>query len=145
MRVLLNRAHKALPAALGTLTLVSVGLLLSADAWPRLFLSLPRGLLGALPLVLVALAYLAHQSLRRPRPAELAKAISLAVAFLFWAANQLWSANSHAQLFNDIAIALFVVDVFLVIVGWPRTYPSAFAGDLQQLESRSRGRGVGGG
>ena len=28
-----------------------------------------------------------------------------------------------ATLFNDIAIALYVLDVFLVMVGWPTTSP----------------------
>jgi hypothetical protein len=59
---------------------------------------------------------------------ELAKAILLAVAFLFWAANQLWPAWPQATLLNDIAIALFVLDVFLVMIGWPPTSPdSSFA------------------
>jgi hypothetical protein len=47
----------------------------------------------------------------------------LAIAFLFWAANQLWPGSAYATLFNDVAIALFVLDVFLVIVGWPATSP----------------------
>jgi hypothetical protein len=29
----------------------------------------------------------------------------------------------QATLFNDFAIALFVLDVFLVMVGWPVTSP----------------------
>ena len=54
---------------------------------------------------------------------EMVKAVMLALAFLFWAANQLWPDLPQATLFNDIAIALFVLDVFLVIVGWPATSP----------------------
>ena len=42
------------------------------------------------------------------------------VSLLFWAANQLWPDLPQATLFN-IAIALFVLDVFLVIIGWPTT------------------------
>jgi hypothetical protein len=38
-------------------------------------------------------------------------------------ANQLWPDLPQATLFNDIAIALFVLDVFLVIIGWPTTFP----------------------
>jgi hypothetical protein len=49
------------------------------------------------------------------------KAIPLAIAFLFWSANQLWPNLSQATLCNDIAIALFVLDVFLVMIGWPAT------------------------
>jgi len=55
--------------------------------------------------------------------AELVKAILLATAFLFWAANQLWPHLRQATLFNDIAIALFVFDIFLVMIGWPATSP----------------------
>jgi Flp pilus assembly protein protease CpaA len=51
------------------------------------------------------------------------KAVMLAVAFLFWAVNQLWPDLRQATFFNDIAIALFVLDVFLVMVGWPATSP----------------------
>jgi hypothetical protein len=125
---MMKRAHRALPVALGAVTLASVGLLFAGDAWPRVFPAGSHDFLGALPLVLIALAYLVYQSVRRPAPAELAKAVLLAIAFLFWAANQLWSEEPCATLFNDIAIALFVVDVFLVIVGWPRSSPDeAFA------------------
>jgi hypothetical protein len=45
--------------------------------------------------------------------------VVLAAAFLFWAANQLFSESPHAVLLNDLAIALFVLDVFLSIVGMP--------------------------
>ena len=68
---------------------------------------------------MIAIAYLVYQAAHRPSAKELAKAILLAVAFLFWAANQLWPDSPYATLYNDIAIALFVLDVFLVIVGWP--------------------------
>jgi Flp pilus assembly protein protease CpaA len=53
----------------------------------------------------------------------LVKAIMLAAAFMFWAANQLWPDIRQATLFNDIAVALFVLDVFLVMIGWPATSP----------------------
>jgi hypothetical protein len=72
---------------------------------------------------MIALAYLVYQIAHRPPRMEMVKAILLAVAFLFWAANQLWPGLPQATLFNDIAIGLFVLDVFLVIVGWPATSP----------------------
>src|SRR5207302_2703617 len=74
----------------------------------------------ALPLVLVALSYLAYQGLRQPGPRELLKAALLAAAFMFWAANQLMPQSRVATLLNDVAIVLFALDVFLVMVGWPR-------------------------
>jgi hypothetical protein len=75
--------------------------------------------LGAFPLAMIAVAYLVYQFAHRPRPQEWIKAILLAVAFLFWAANQFWPDIPQATLFNDIAIGLFVLDVFLVMIGWP--------------------------
>ena len=79
--------------------------------------------LATFPLIMIAIAYLLYQGLHRPTAREFLKAIMLAVAFLFWAANQLWPDLPQAMLFNDIAIALFVLDVFLVIIGWPATSP----------------------
>jgi len=72
---------------------------------------------------MIAFAYLVYQIAHRPARREFAKAILLAVAFLFWAANQLWPDFRQATLFNDVAIALFVLDVFLVMIGWPPTSP----------------------
>ncbi len=77
---------------------------------------------------MISFAYLIYQMAHRPVAMEFVKAILLAVAFLFWAANQFWADLPQATLFNDIAIALFVLDIFLVILGWPLTSPdSSFA------------------
>jgi hypothetical protein len=108
---------------LGALTLASVAVLLVWDAMPRLFPANAHNLLGALPLALIAVAYLVYQTIRRPGPAELFKAALLATAFLFWAANQYWPDSPRSTLYNDVAIALFVLDVFFVLVGWPASSP----------------------
>ena len=118
----LDRAHRAMSLVLGALTLVSLGLLLAWNVNPKFFPIRAHGFLAAFPLAMIAIAYLLYQSARRPSAKELLKAMMLAVAFLFWAANQLWPDLPQATLFN-IAIALFVLDVFLVIIGWPTTSP----------------------
>jgi drug/metabolite transporter (DMT)-like permease len=112
-----------LPVILGVLTLVSVVVLLAWDVFPGLFPSDAHSLLGALPLALIAVAYLFYQTVRRPGRAEAFKAVLLAIAFLFWAANQFWPESPRATLYNDLAIALFVLDVFFVLVGWPTGSP----------------------
>lgn len=119
----LDRAHRALAVIAGVVTLASVGVLLLWDCLPRLFPARAHDALGAFPLALIAVAYLIYQTAHRPPVREFLKAIMLAVAFLFWAANQLWPNYRLSTLFNDIAIALFVLDVFLVIVGWPASSP----------------------
>jgi hypothetical protein len=119
MYIRLDRAHRFLPVFLGVLTLVGVGVLLVWDVIPGMFPPGSHDYIAAFPLGLIAIAYLTYQIAHRPTAKEFAKAAMLAAAFLFWAANQLWPNLREATLFNDIAIALFVLDVFLVLVGWP--------------------------
>jgi uncharacterized membrane protein len=119
----LDRAHRAIPLLLGVVTLISLGVLLAWHVNPKFFPAGAHDFLAAFPLAMIATAYLLYQSARRPAAMEFVKAIMLAVAFLFWAANQLWPDLRQATLFNDIAIALFVLDVFLVMTGWPTTSP----------------------
>jgi hypothetical protein len=100
-----------------------VGALLVWDAFPQLFPARSHDCLAAISLAMIALAYLVYQGVHRPSILEFTKATMLAAGFLFWAANQFWPNLPQATLFNDIAIALFVLDVFLVMIGWPQTSP----------------------
>jgi hypothetical protein len=125
----LNRAHRALPVLLGIVTLVGVAVLLVWDVAPSLFPARAHDALGAFPLAMIAIAYLVYNTAHRPRALEFLKAILLAVAFLFWAANQLWPDSPRATLYNDIAIGLFVLDVFLVMIGWPANSPDESFGE----------------
>jgi uncharacterized membrane protein len=137
MSIRLDLSRRFLPVILGVVTLADVLLLLIWDAFPKLFPARSHDFLAAFSLALIALAYLVYQIARRPAPMEMVKAIMLAFAFLFWAANQLWPDLPQATLFNDIAIALFVLDIFLVIVGWPATSPDeSFAESPPQQKSR---------
>jgi hypothetical protein len=119
MNTRLDRTHRAIPVILGVITLIGVAALFVWDAYPALFPARAHDLLGAFPLAMIAVAYLLYQSAHRPTSMEWLKAIILAVAFLFWSANQFWRDPHQAIIFNDVAIALFVLDVFLVMIGWP--------------------------
>jgi uncharacterized membrane protein len=132
----LDRAHRALPVVLGVATLIGVALLLARDMNPGAFSATAHDALGAFPLAMIAIAYLLYQIIRRPTAKEFVKALMLAVAFLFWAANQFWPDRPEATLFNDIAIALFVVDVFLVLVGWPTTSPDESFAEVHVDEAK---------
>jgi hypothetical protein len=128
MYIRLDRTHRAVPVILGAVVLADVGALFVWDAFPRLFPAGSHHFLASFSLATIAFAYLVYQIARRPAPMEFAKAVMLAAAFLFWAANQFWPDLPQATLFNDVAIALFVLDVFLVMVGWPQASPdSSFA------------------
>ena len=119
----LKQTRRYFQVILGEVILGSVGVLLIWDAFPQLFPARAHEILASFPLAMIALAYIVYQCARRPARMEFVKAIMLAIAFLFWAANQLWPDLRQATLFNDIAIALFVLDMFLVMVGWPATSP----------------------
>ena len=123
MQIASNRARKLVPLVLGIITLAAVALLFAEDARPQLFPAQSHEVLAAFSLAMIACACLAYEAVRRPARSEVVKAILLACAFLFWAANQLWPASHLATLFNDIAIALFVFDVFLAITGRPLPTP----------------------
>jgi hypothetical protein len=115
--------RRLLPVILCIVTLVSVGMLIVWDILPGLFPARAHDFLAAFPLALIAFTCLVYEAVRRPAPSELIKAILLACAFLFWAANQFWQGLRQATLFNDMAIGLFVFDVFLAIVGRPVSIP----------------------
>ncbi|HME34329.1 MAG TPA: hypothetical protein VKF84_03750 [Candidatus Sulfotelmatobacter sp.] len=123
MSIRLAWDRRSLPVILCVVTLVSVGVLLLWEVFPRLFPARAHNFLAAFPLAMIACACLVYEAVRRPSRSELVKAILLACAFLFWAANQFWPALRQATLFNDIAIALFVFDVFLAMIGRPVSVP----------------------
>jgi hypothetical protein len=115
------------------LTLVTVVALLVWDLAPSAFPTRAHDVLGAAPLALIALSFLIYQAPRRLNRLEAVKTIALVAAFLFWAANQFLPNSPHATLFNDLAIALFVLDVVLSIVGWPPTLPHFGPADTAPL------------
>jgi hypothetical protein len=134
----LESARRAAPVFLGVPALVSATMLLVMDAYPPLLPADARDLLGALPLVFIAVADLAYEFIRRPGKAELFKATLLALAFLFWAGNQFWSESKWAAPMNDIAIALFVLDVFFVMVGWPSGSPDKGFAEIYTAPAKSK-------
>jgi hypothetical protein len=123
MSISLGRERQSVPVILCVVTLVSVAVLLLSDILPKLFPPRAHDSLAAFPLAMIACTCLVYEVVRRPARSELIKAVLLALAFLFWAANQFWPSLHQATLFNDIAIALFVFDVFLAMVGRPVVIP----------------------
>jgi hypothetical protein len=135
MSIRLAGAARFLSILLGLVTLAAVAALFAGDIVPELFPSRSHDLLAAFALGLIAVAYLVYQAALRPATAGFVKAIVVAAAFLFWAANQA-STNVHrAVLFNDIAVGLFILDIFLVILGRP-----AEAADSSFAEIAAGGR-----
>jgi len=111
---------KRIAIVLGAVSLASAILLLGWDVAPERFPASAHLVLGAIPLALIAASYLAYQAHARPSRAGLLRAIVLAAAFLCWAENQLLGEGRLSTLFNDLAIGLFVLDVFLTLTDWPK-------------------------
>lgn len=76
-----------------------------------------RRVVSALPLIAIALACLAYHATWTPEPLDLLERVLLSAAFLFWAANQLFPTEGWAPVANDVAIALFVLDLALILWG----------------------------
>ena len=99
------------------LSSVGVVVLLAWDIHPKLFPANSHALLGAFPLATIGFAWLAQQATERRSFQNWLKAILLAAAFFFWAANQCLPNPQAATVCNDIAIALFILDLVWVIAG----------------------------
>jgi hypothetical protein len=125
MSIRLDWSLRSAPLALCIVTLVSVAVLLLSDSLPGLFPPGAHDYLAAFPLAMIACACLTYEAIRHPARSEVVKAILLASAFLFWSANQFWPTLRQATLFNDIAIGLFVFDVFLAMTSRPVETPQA--------------------
>jgi hypothetical protein len=100
-----------------TLALASSAVLLGLDASRGFREGDARRVVSALPLIAIALACLAFHATWTPEPLDLLKRILLSAAFLFWAANQLFPTTGWAPVANDVAIALFVLDLALILWG----------------------------
>lgn len=71
--------------------------------------------LSALPLLLAGISYLVLQVIVRPRPLELLKRVMLAAAFLLWGIVQLMPAGNLASELGNLVIALYVIDLGVII------------------------------
>lgn len=97
--------------------LVSSVVLLVLDAWSGFREGDARQVVSALPLIAIAFACLAFHATWTPKPLDLLKRVLLSAAFLFWAATQLSPTAGWAPVANDVAIALFVLDLALILWG----------------------------
>jgi hypothetical protein len=115
----MGKVGTGIAVMLGGMTIVSSVILLMWDLRPDAFPARAHDYLAAFALAVIALAWMLWQALQRVSSMEFVKTMLLSAAFLFWAANQLWPNLKQATAFNDIAVTLFVLDVFLVMIGWP--------------------------
>ena len=106
---------RSLLASLLGLALGSSVLLLTLDVSRGFRESEARRVVSSLPLGAIAVACLLYHVTRRPSGVELLKRVLLSTAFLFWAADQLFPTAGWAPVANDVAIALFVLDLAVIL------------------------------
>jgi hypothetical protein len=124
--------EKVLRYAAGALTVVALlgsATLLLSDATPQIIALvkvvvamephagalLGHAPLSAMPLLLVGGSYIALQGLLRPAPIELLKRLLLGSAFLLWGIIQLMPPSVVATDLGDLVIALYVLDLGIII------------------------------
>jgi hypothetical protein len=71
--------------------------------------------LSAPPLLLAGSSYIVLQAILRPQPLELLKRLMLGTAFLLWGVVQLMPAGNLSTELGNVVIALYVVDLGLII------------------------------
>jgi hypothetical protein len=71
--------------------------------------------LAAFPLLLAGSSYVLLQAIVRPRPLELLKRLMLGSAFLLWGITELMPSGPLATELGNLVIALYVVDLGLMI------------------------------
>jgi hypothetical protein len=92
------------------------GLSANVARWARHGWDVMKGApLSALPLLLAGASYLILQALLRPRPLELLKRMMLGGAFLLWGVTQLMPASALTTELGNVVIALYVIDLGLII------------------------------
>jgi len=94
--------------------LIAFGKVVVAMA-PRAWALLDHAPLSALPLLLVGGSYIALQGLLRPAPIELLKRLMLGSAFLLWGIVQLMPPSIVATDLGDLVIALYVLDLGIIV------------------------------
>jgi hypothetical protein len=105
--------RRLVTAAAGAITLVAVVSLFVWHLSPARFPRHAHDVLASVPLVAMVAALMLDHLARRARPGELLRAGLLAVGFLLWATTQLLPELPQGLLLNDLAIALFALDLFL--------------------------------
>jgi hypothetical protein len=127
-------------ACLTLLALAGVALVLGLDLRPGFLDSHAHRFVSALSLLAIATGYLILQARLRPSPHELLKRALLSIAFILWSISQLAPHAQWATIADDLAIALFVLDLSLVI--WDELHPPTQKDHASTGPSRSGAMGL---
>jgi hypothetical protein len=129
-----RRLLARLPIAIGLVSMLWLVPLLAWDAAPSRFPLHSHDALGAGPLFFIAVGYVAQQVVQRPGGIGWMRAGIIVAAFVAWAANQYWPDAGTATLWNDVAVALFVLDIFISIASSGKAPETGLAGKASRSD-----------
>jgi hypothetical protein len=110
------RFLRGLTIALVALALAFSVALLANDAGMGTLPRTSRGVISAVPLLSVGVAFLILQLMMRPRLKEWLKNVLLAATFILWGIVQLMPQNALSMRLGGLVVALFVLDVTWAIL-----------------------------
>jgi hypothetical protein len=90
----LDRAHRAMSLVLAVLTFVSLGMLLAWNVNPKFFPLSAHGFLAAIPLAMIAIAYLLFRALAGPQQRKVCE-------FAKWFCDAILEAGSRWRKFTS--------------------------------------------
>ena len=97
------------------LALVAVAGLWLSDAQRHLHTMSRHQQMGALPLTLIGLSYIAFQFAGKRRITERIKGLFLGLAFVLWGSEQLLPPSPWVMVMDSLVISILVVDLALII------------------------------
>jgi hypothetical protein len=97
--------------------LVTLAWLLVPDLWNSFHPSLRHQQAGALALIFVGSSFICIQLSATKRLKETFKGVLLGLAFVFWGGEQFMPPGAAVTAMDSVVIAIFVLDLGLVIAG----------------------------
>ncbi len=102
---------------LSVAALTSGALLLLLDGFAAFTQSRFHAAVSAAPLILIGLSWLSLQRGIKTHPIQFLKRLIAVVAFVLWGVQQMLPAGKVASTLGDVVIALFVLDMALIVRG----------------------------
>jgi hypothetical protein len=112
----MTKSIRWLSITLFILALVAVACMWFSDALRHLHTMSSHQQIGALPLILIGLSYIAFQFVGKRRLAERVKGLFLGFAFVLWGSEQLLPPSPWVMVMDSLVISIFVVDLALIIM-----------------------------
>jgi hypothetical protein len=113
----LKRILRVLSGTLFVLALIALAFLLLSDFWPSLRPAVSQQRASPLALIFAGWSFICLQLGAGGRGKEALKGILLGLAFVLWGGEQFLPAGPGAAIVDSVVVAIFVVDLGLVIKG----------------------------